>query len=177
MKTAWCRVLQSERLYGDASVLWLEGPEAARGATPGRFVMLRCHDEPPGGGPAGPPMFGRPMSYHRMRGEGASPQFAILYDVVGRGTAWLSQRQPGDRVFCWGPLGRGYSVRRTARNLLLVAGGIGVAPLVWLASEAVAAERNVVMLLGARTAGGVFPSHLLPAEVELVVTTDDGSLG
>ena len=177
MKTAWCRVLESERLYGDTHVLWLDGAEVARGATPGQFVMLRCHDEPPGGGPAGPPLFARPMSYHRLRGGPTSPQFAILYDVVGRGTTWLSQRKPGDRVFAWGPLGHGCAVRRPAQNLLLVTGGIGVAPLVWLADEAVAAGKNVVMLMGARSASGVFPSHLLPPEVEVIVTTDDGSLG
>ena len=57
------------------------------------------------------PLLPRAMSYHRLRVGESGPEFAILYDVVGRGTAWLARREPGDRVFAWGPLGRGYSLR------------------------------------------------------------------
>ena len=117
------------------------------------------------------------MSFHRVRTGANGPEWSILYDVVGRGTAWLSRRKPGDRVYGWGPLGRGYEIGHTSRNLLLVAGGIGVAPLVWLADEAVAKRLSVTMIVGARDAEHVFPSHLLPPEVEVVVTTDDGSAG
>jgi dihydroorotate dehydrogenase electron transfer subunit len=72
------------------------------------------------------------MSYYRVRQGEQGPEWAILYDVVGRGTGWLSRREPGDRVYGWGPLGNGFKVGRTSRNLLLIGGGIGVAPLVWL---------------------------------------------
>ena len=172
------------------------------GATPGQFLMLRCADLLPGVDLEGPPSAGsgqgltgasladdpllpRAMSYHRLRasstglrasGAGGT-EFAILYEVVGRGTTWLARRQPGDRVFGWGPLGRGYSLRGGGQNLLLVGGGIGIAPLVWLADEAVAKGKSVVLIDGARDASGVFPAELLPSEVEVVVTTEDGSLG
>ncbi len=118
------------------------------------------------------------MSYHRLRpAQGGGADFAILFDAVGRGTQWLSRRRPGDRIFVYGPLGRGYAVRRDAGNLLLVAGGIGVAPLVWLADEQVARGRHVTLIQGARSADGLFPAHLLPPEVEVVAVTEDGSLG
>jgi dihydroorotate dehydrogenase electron transfer subunit len=68
-------------------------------------------------------------------------------------------------------------VRSGSRNLLLVGGGIGVAPLVWQADEAVERGLSVTMLLGARTADQLYPSEMLPAEVELVTATDDGSAG
>ncbi len=45
MKIAWATVIESERLYGDTWALWLRAPEVARGAVPGQFLMLRCHDE------------------------------------------------------------------------------------------------------------------------------------
>jgi dihydroorotate dehydrogenase electron transfer subunit len=125
----------------------------------------------------GPPMFPRPMSYHRLRKGENGLEFSVLFDAIGRGTEWLACRRTGDPIFAYGPLGRGYSVRRAAQNLLLVAGGIGVAPLVWLAEEAVAAGKSVTLLIGAATADGVFPAHLLPPEVEVIVTTEDGSLG
>jgi dihydroorotate dehydrogenase electron transfer subunit len=126
----------------------------------------------------GPPMLPRPMSYHRLRpAQGGGHDFAILYDAIGRGTQWLSRRRPGDRVLVYGPLGRGYAVRRGAGNLLLVAGGIGVAPLVWLADEQVARGRHITLIQGARSADGLFPAHLLAPEVEVVAVTEDGSLG
>ena len=80
-------------------------------------------------------------------------------------------------MLLWGPLGRGFSVRPAAQNLLLVAGGMGVAPLVWLAEEAVAKGKNVTFVIGARDAALLPPSSLLPPQVELIVATEDGSAG
>ena len=182
MNIADAAVVESERLYADTYITWFHSPELLRAAYPGQFLMVRCSDDPSYGGEARPgraddPLLPRPMSYHRLRDGREGAEFAILYDVVGRGTAWLASRRPGDRVTAWGPLGRGYHVGRTSRNLLLVAGGIGVAPLVWLADDAVARGLNVTMVIGARSAAHVFPSALLPPEVEVVVMTDDGSAG
>ena len=211
MKTAFIRVVENQRLYGETYITWFSGRDLLRGASPGRFLMLRCADiahsdvaasfssplalslaggrgdlkdastslpAPPSGvGLASDPLLPRPMSYHRLREGPHGTEFSILYQVVGRGTAWLAERRPGDAVFAWGPLGRGYSTRAGAQNLLLIAGGIGVAPLVWLAEDAVARGRSVVLIAGARDARGVFPAALLPPEVEVVVTTEDGSAG
>jgi dihydroorotate dehydrogenase electron transfer subunit len=178
VKTAWAEVVENERVYADTWITWFRSPEIGNGAYPGQFLMLRCSDDNAADAATSyDPLLPRPMSFHRVRTGANGPEWSILYDVVGRGTAWLSRRKPGDRVYAWGPLGRGYEIGHTSRNLLLVAGGIGVAPLVWLAEDAVAAGRNVTMIVGARTAEQIFPSHLLPPEVEIVVTTDDGSAG
>jgi len=177
----YAEVVASERLYGQTHITWFRAPELAQGAFPGQFLMLRCSDDEAyggdGAGHADDPLLPRPMSYHRIRPGSAGSEWSILYDVVGRGTSWLATREPGDRVYCWGPLGVGYEIARAANNLLLVAGGIGVAPLVWLAEEAVAASKNVTLIIGARSAQHVFPSRLLPEQVEVIVTTDDGSAG
>ena len=191
MKTAFARVAENTRLYGDTYIAWFDCQELLNGAAPGQFLMLRCADALPlneglksGTSVQSDPLLGRAMSYHRLRQAPAAPgqrstgtQFSILYDVVGRGTAWLARRQPGDLVYGWGPLGRGYSMRNAGQNLLLVGGGIGIAPLLWLADEAVAKGLSVVLLDGARDASGVFPAELVPSEVEVAVTTQDGSLG
>ena len=172
----------------------LDAPPAARhgasnadflsGAGPGQFLMLRTADliagadvAPEAAALADDPLLPRAMSYHRVRDSEYGKQFSILYDVVGRGTAWLARRQPGDLVYGWGPLGRGYSLRNAGQNLLLVGGGIGIAPLLWLADEAVSKGMSVVLLDGARDAAGVFPAELVPSEVEVAVTTQDGSMG
>lgn len=183
MKTAFVRVVENKRLYGRTWLMWLSGRELLQGASPGRFLMLRCSDliegagQPSGADLANDPLLPRPMSYHRVRQGKDGPEFSILYDVVGRGTAWLAGRRPGDAIFAWGPLGRGYSTRTVGQNLLLVGGGIGIAPLLWLADDAVEKGKSVVLIDGARDAEGVFPAGLVPPEVEVVVTTQDGSVG
>jgi dihydroorotate dehydrogenase electron transfer subunit len=186
MNIGYAEVVENARLYGDTWLMWCRAPELAHGAYPGQFIMLRCsEDESYGLGEVVPPpsavdydpLLPRPMSYHRVRIGPEGREWALLYDVVGRGTAWMASRKPGDRIFAWGPLGVGYKVGRTSKNLLLVGGGIGIAPLVWLADEAVASGHNVTLVIGARSAGHVFPSSLLPREVEVIVTTDDGSAG
>ena len=183
MKTAFARVVENTRLFGDTYVCWFDAPELLRNAAPGQFLMLRCADvvspanELIGSALAGDPLLGRAMSYHRLRQGGRGAEFSILYDVVGRGTSWLAQRQAGDKAFAWGPLGRGYSMRNLGQNLLLIGGGIGIAPLLWLADEAVEQGKSVVLIDGARDSHGVFPAELVPPEVEVVVTTQDGSVG
>ncbi|GBD12505.1 Dihydroorotate dehydrogenase B (NAD(+)), electron transfer subunit [bacterium HR24] len=163
-------VLSQEEVCRDTFLMWLSCPALVRGAAPGRFLMLRCSD-------GLDPLLPRPMSYHRFRDRDGERQFAILYDVRGRGTLWLSRRRPGDEVLAFGPLGRGLQVRPDARNLLLVAGGLGIAGLVALADEAVAQGRSVTLLAGARTAVRLLPPSFLPPEVEVVYATDDGSRG
>jgi NAD(P)H-flavin reductase len=102
-------VVSHEQLYEDTFLMWLDCPPVARGAAPGRFLMIHCAD-------GYDPLLPRPMSFHRFRDEGGRRLFAILYDVRGRGTAWLSGRQPGDELTVFGPLGRGYALARDAAN-------------------------------------------------------------
>lgn len=171
MNQALARVLETRLVYERTYLQWYSSAEIGANASVGQFVMLRCRDEA-----EMDPLLPRAMSFHRVRGDKRA-EWSILFTVVGRGTEWLSRRRPGDVVATFGPLGRGFAVKDSSRNLLLVAGGIGIAPLLWLADEAVARGQNVTLLAGARTAAQVFPEAMLPPEVELVVTTEDGSLG
>jgi dihydroorotate dehydrogenase electron transfer subunit len=170
--------------------MWCRAPDLAHGAYPGQFIMLRCSDDASyrttadsrqqttdEGSMDFDPLLPRPMSYYRMREGKDGPEWGLLYDVVGRGTAWLANRKVGDRMYAWGPLGRGYEIDKNARNVLLVGGGIGVAPLVWLADEACAKGLSVTMIVGARDVSRIIPASMLHPQVEVVVTTDDGSAG
>jgi len=163
-------VVSSEEVCPSSRLIWLSAPAVARAAQPGQFLMIRC-------GEGWDPLLPRPMSFHRFRQVGDERQFAILFDLRGRGTDWLWRRQPGDLVSLFGPLGRGYAVRGESQNLLLVAGGIGISALVALADEAIARGGAVTLLQGAKTAARLFPSSSLPSEVEVVTATDDGSAG
>jgi dihydroorotate dehydrogenase electron transfer subunit len=96
---------------------------------------------------------------------------------IGRGTALLARAQPGDAWEVLGPLGKGYSIEATAGNLLLIGGGLGLSPLVMLAEEAVSQGRAVTLLQGSASEATLYPSHLLPPEVETFAITADGSAG
>jgi dihydroorotate dehydrogenase electron transfer subunit len=148
-----------------AHLLWLETPQIAPQAQPGQFVMVRC-------GEKGEYQLRRPLGIHQREGD----KIALLFSVVGGGTEWLSQRQPGDRLDLLGPLGNGFSIDPDSKKLLMIAGGIGIAPLRLLADEAVRRGLSVTLLYGAPTAAQLHPSKLLP-KVRLVTATEDGTAG
>jgi dihydroorotate dehydrogenase electron transfer subunit len=170
MLSAHVEVTESARLYGDTHILWLALPERFAHVQPGQFVMAYAGD-------TYDPLLGRALSVHRLREGPRGLEFALLLDIVGRGTAWLAGRSAGDQVRVVGPLGRGFEPRRRVERMLLVGGGIGCAPLVWLADRLVEEGREVTLVLGGRTEAQVYPAHRLPPAVEVVVTTEDGSLG
>lgn len=167
MNVETATVLSTEQVYEGGYLTWFHAPGLSRGVEPGQFIMAHCSSEQLD------PMFARAFSYHRIDGD----RLAILYNVVGRGTAWLSQRDRGDRVQVYGPLGNGFRLPRQAGNLLLVGGGVGVAPLVDLAVRSIAGGHHVVAMMGARTAAQLLPPESWPREVEYVVVTEDGSAG
>ena len=167
MKVETATVLSTELSFEGARVTWFHAPALGKGVKPGQFVMVHCSFEHTD------PMFARAFSYHRVDGD----RFAILYNVVGRGTAWLSERSRGDRVAMYGPLGNGVRLPRDPGNLLLIGGGVGIAPLVDIAERAVLSGHHVVAMMGARTAGHLLPPSAWPKEVEYVVVTEDGSAG
>jgi len=101
----------------------------------------------------------------------------IHFRVIGRGTEWFTRLRHGEPIDLLGPLGRPFEIDPRSRHLLLIAGGLGMAGVRMLADEAIRDGRQVTLLFGATSAREVYPSNLLPDEVEYVVATDDGSLG
>lgn len=141
-------------------LMWLHGPGVAASARPGQFVMVRCGRDT---------LLRRPLSVHQVHDD----RFALLYAVLGRGTEWLSQLGPGHEVDVLGPLGNGFRINQDAGELLLVAGGMGIAPVCFLADEAVRQGRMVRLLYG--TAGS--DRCFTPPGAEEIPATEDGSLG
>ena len=141
-------------------LIWLKSPEVASEAKPGQFVMVRCGEDT---------LLRRPLSIHQRDGD----KIALLFTVVGKGTRWFSQQQTGDIVDILGPLGNGFSIDPASNNLLLVAGGNGIAPLYFLAQEALRKRCSVTLLYG--TADRKRCS--IPPQIELVSATEDGTVG
>jgi dihydroorotate dehydrogenase electron transfer subunit len=150
---------------------WLQhyrAPWLAAGAQAGQFVHVRTPDY-------SGLVLRRPFSintYDRKSGE-----VTIHFRVTGVGTEWVARTQPGESLEMLGPLGKPFERDTRTRHVLLVAGGLGMAGVRSLADEALAAGCNVTVLFGAANAAQVYPSSLLPDEVEYVVATDDGSFG
>ncbi len=119
------------------------------------------------------PLLRRPMSLYRIGSETVD----LLVRPAGRGSRMMVEKAVGESLDCMGPLGNGFTVHPSSRNLLMVGGGSGIGPLVALADHAVARGLSVVLLFGFRSADRVYPNGLLSSEVEYVVATDDGSVG
>jgi dihydroorotate dehydrogenase electron transfer subunit len=113
----------------------------------------------------------RPFSIHQISNDGIALFYAVL--VGGKGTSWLSQRHKGAKVKLFGPLGNGFSITPNSNNLLLVAGGNGIAPLYFLAQKALKDEYSVTLLYG--TADNKRRS--IPPHTKLISATEDGSVG
>jgi dihydroorotate dehydrogenase electron transfer subunit len=167
MKQGKFKIISNEEIMPSTCLMWIEAPEIAGGSQPGQFVLMRVDDNYD-------PLLRRPFSIHRL---GENGELAFLFGTWGRGTLSLAAKAAGEQVDLLGPLGRGFDVQPDARNLLLVGGGMGVAPLVDLSERSIASGRSITLLLGGTSADHLYPSRLLPPEVELVLATDDGSAG
>jgi dihydroorotate dehydrogenase electron transfer subunit len=121
------------------------------------------------------PLLRRPYSV--FRADESAGTMTFLVRPFGRGSAWLAARPVGTVLDLLGPLGNTYTIAPRGRNLLMVAGGVGAAPLVMLTDEAVARGLNVVYLMGSADGAGLLAPSLLPSAVEYAVATDDGSKG
>jgi dihydroorotate dehydrogenase electron transfer subunit len=151
-----------------------EGPGYAqlrfRGDTPlaglpGQFVMIR-------GDWGFHPTLPRAFSLVRAGAEGA-----VLVRDVGEGTHRLTQLQPGDALDVLGPLGNAFALPPKGVRPVLVAGGVGVAPLAFLAQQLHAAGRSFVFVYGARAAADLSLKDELAALGPLHCVTEDGSYG
>lgn len=178
-------VIENTRIARDTYRLRLGDPAMARVIRPGQFLMVR-----PGPLGSSDPLLGRPLAlYDVVRDEaGHAVAIDVVYLVIGRGTAALAERRPGDKVTIWGPLGNGFGGPPKG-PVLFVAGGIGQTPFLalgrsWLgtarygADDSIGVADSATLLYGARTAdlfAGLDDFRAAGIEVELA--TDDGFLG
>ena len=144
-------------------------------AKPGQFVMLGLAGQTD-------PLLRRPFSIHNLLIEnGITHGFELLYKVVGTATASLAQRKPGDIVDIFGPLGSGFLIPSRAKSVFVVAGGVGVAPLVFLMSDLHRKNFDLSdcrVFIGGRTKEDLLCcNEFLELGVSVLTTTDDGSDG
>ena len=149
--------------------------QGVSGADPGQFLMVRLDGQQS-------PLLRRPFSIHRVIAEkGRMIGFEILYKVVGDGTALLAGAGQGDVMDVLGPLGKSFAVHPAHKTVFYVAGGIGVAPFLFLADRMSAAGfdmSRVSLFLGGRTDGDLLcVADFKSLGLSPLLTTDDGSRG
>lgn len=175
MKQSLCSIASNAQVMPDVHLMWIEAPDVASAAQPGQFITVRCGDF----------TLRRPFSIHQsspLTGEDSGEgEIAILFKVIGKGTLWLSQQQAGQKIDILGPLGKGFTVGPKSKNLLLVAGGIGIAPLVFLMQQA-SSQHQITLIHGASTAAQLYPHSSQPTaisrqKVQYIPVTEDGSMG
>lgn len=115
-------ILAHEHLPGDQHILRLQAPECAAHARPGQFVHVQVHPLRP---------LRRPISL--MRASPGEGWIEVLYKSVGEGTRLLAQRQAGEVIDLLGPIGIPF--KATGRRPLLIGGGVGMPPMLFLAED------------------------------------------
>jgi len=160
-------VLSTSEIGTLGTVLRIATPRIAAQARAGQFVHVRP-------GTSFEPLLRRPYSFNRI--DRQAGEIELIVKPLGPGGEWIASRREGDALDLLGPLGTPFVVHRGTRNLLLVAGGTGIAPMRVLAEQEVS-RRSVTLLMGGRSVSHLWPSDLLPAAVEYVTTTEDGSFG
>ena len=144
-------------------------------AIPGQFVMVRLI-------PQIDPLLPRPFSIHRLtRQNGRVTGLELLFKVVGKATHVLSLKRPGDFLDLTGPLGKGFLIPAKVKHIKIVAGGIGVAPMIFFLDYLKEHRRNlknVQVYLGGKSKADLLCLDDFSAfGVPVHTTTDDGSSG
>jgi dihydroorotate dehydrogenase electron transfer subunit len=182
------RILYNKRTRKDYYEIALSAPQIAKSALPGQFVNIKVTD-------GLEPLLRRPLSIHRVSYKSQIPRqrskekkyIVILYEAVGKGTEILSQKKAGEYLDVIGPLGKGFDFQTPCpkpRTLILVSGGMGSAPLVFLA-EKLAYRKDkrelrlsAKVLIGAKTKDDILcEKEFKELGCEIKIATDDGSRG
>lgn len=163
------KIIENKKVATDCYRMTFASKEIAEQARPGQFLHIRCTE-------SYDPLLRRPISVHSIENN----IIGILYKVIGRGTGLLSKKTSGDPIDVIGPLGNGFDYQLVSNCQLpiLVGGGIGVAPLYFLAQRLVKQCSDVTVLIGADTKHNILcADKLKKLGCRVKVSTDDGSAG
>ncbi|WP_102271520.1 dihydroorotate dehydrogenase electron transfer subunit [Cytobacillus massiliigabonensis] len=170
IKKELCQIVSQVEIAENIFKLTLQGELVREMNEPGQFVHLKVSNQVD-------PLLRRPISISDINKD--ENQFTMIYRAEGKGTALLSEKQPGDVIDVLGPLGHGFPVEEamSGETALLVGGGIGVPPLYELSKQLVKQGVKVIHVLGFQSANVVFYDDDFTRLGETYVATVDGSYG
>ncbi|MGQ9559268.1 MAG: dihydroorotate dehydrogenase electron transfer subunit [Candidatus Oleimicrobiaceae bacterium] len=164
-----CTITKNEQLSDTVFRLTLQDGELALQAAPGQFVNVRVQNAPL-------PLWRRPLSVYSVDRHAGS--LRLLFEVRGTGTRMLAARQVGTTLDLLGPLGSTFAPPPPTAQPILVAGGLGIAPLHFWAQELTRAGWHPLLLFGARTATSLCAiDDLRQLATTLRLATEDGTQG
>lgn len=145
----------------------VEAPAIAQEARPGQFLHVRC-------GSSTNPLLRRPFSINNINGESVK----ILYQVRGEGTRFMSSLEPDNMLDIIGPLGNGFTMPKEGSKCLIIAGGIGIAPMHFLINKLGQNNNSIDMLFGCLNKEQLSIIKNIQGLCDTVkVSTNDGSHG
>jgi len=161
------QILSTEEVAPNIFLMKLSAPIIAQDALPGQFIHIKCSKN-------NTPLLRRPISIHRI--DKKKGEIHILFQVKGEGTKLLTQRAVGDYLDIMGPIGNGFTIYPESKKIIIIGGGIGVAPLFALAEKSVIEDKEVRVLIGASKKEMVISERSIKnLGVKVEVATDDGS--
>ena len=163
------KILSRKEVAPNIYLMSLKAPEIVQDALPGQFIHIniKCSKD-------NYPLLRRPLSIHRIDKE--KGEIFILFQIMGEGTKLLADRTIRDDLDIMGPIGNGFNIYPESKKIMIVGGGIGVAPLLALCEESIKKGKEVRVLIGALKKELVIGEEsfkILGAKID--VATDDES--
>ena len=155
------RIEHVSRFPGEQFIIRMHAPKCAMGAVPGSFVHIQCDESIP---------MRRPLSI--MRANPADGWIDVLFKIVGAGMRALGNRKPGDTVSIIGPIGHGFQPSHDKPNKLLVGGGVGIPPMIFLAEclQSTDVTSHPLVIMGSEIP---FPFKLAKSRIKSSWLADD----
>ena len=150
------------------ALMILRAQETLPNILPGQFVEVRVDNSPK-------TLLRRPISINFV--DIKSNEIWLLVHEVGEGTKRLCNLEKGSVVNCVLPLGNGFSMPEQGEKIILIGGGVGTAPLLYLGWQAKKIGAEPVFLLGGKTSADVLQKEEFKKIGKLYITTEDGSEG
>jgi len=166
-------VFSQRETVGGHFLVVLKVSDSFRESLPGQFVMVRMKS-------CDQPFLSRPFSIYSVYSHGKNTFLEILYKVVGKGTEAFSRLREGDILNILGPLGKGFDIPSECDKIVLIAGGVGIAPLSFLAEhcEKDSNHAEIICYMGAGSLEALVGMDRINGICSVVkISTDDGSWG
>jgi len=162
-----CLLTEKKFLNDRYFLLVLKSPIELQGVLPGQFAQVKVDKSPE-------TFLRRPISICMINND---KEIWLLVQIAGAGTRTLSEYNVGETINLIVPLGNGFSIPNKSENVLLVGGGVGMAPMLILGKKIFETGATVNFLLGARTKSDLLLIDEFEKYGNVFFTTEDGSLG
>ncbi|MHB1377664.1 MAG: dihydroorotate dehydrogenase electron transfer subunit [Candidatus Humimicrobiaceae bacterium] len=172
MKLIKGEIISNKKIGEGLFKMTVFSPYIIKNSIPGQFINIKCSS-----GNTIDPLLRRPFSIHDV--EPDFKVFSILYVLKGIGTEYLSKLYAGDILDFAGPLGNGIDITENEnKNFLLIGGGVGIAPLYFLAKQLMSEEKNVFFAAGFKNNNFLFfEKNLQVLKISYEIYSEDGTYG